>query len=152
MEAAKDKKLPSYMLEDLAISNIDVLVNPTEESLPQITYDKKTLAIVRVGLMVFFVLGSLMLLPFIVVGYTKMVAINSDISIIQYENRELNKQVDNLETKIKPYISRTRIENIAKNRLNMVFPGKDNFEYIDRGLEEDRVKDGKLALSPSNSN
>lgn len=152
MEVTENKKIASYASEDLAMPNIDVLVNPVDERLPQITYNKRAFALIRAGLMVVFIIGSLVLVPFIVVGYTEMVAINSDISIIKYENRELNKKVEDLETKIKPFISRTRIENTAKNRLNMVFPAKDNFVNIDDKSLDDQEKDENLAYISSKAN
>lgn len=152
MEATKEKNISSYMSNDLTMPKLDVLATPAEESLAKASYNKSALANIRVVLMIFFIIGSLVLLPFIVVGYTEMVAINSNISITKYENRELNKQIENLEIKIKPYISRTRIENIAKNRLNMVFPGKDNFVNIDESLPNNQARDGKIAYSLSNSN
>lgn len=59
-------------------------------------------------------------------SYTDMVNISSNNLIMKSNNDKLLVEVNNLEQYISPLMSEERIAKIAKSRLNMVIPEKDN--------------------------
>lgn len=82
---------------------------------------------------------SFMLIILMVLGYTKMVSINSDVRIIQNENEELKLAIDALKVEIKPYVAKDRIENIASKRLGMVYPTENNIVKLESTTNQKAV-------------
>lgn len=60
------------------------------------------------------------------VDNTKMVNISSDNLIAKNMIGELELELTNLENTIKPYLDEQRIEKIAKERLDMIYPNDSN--------------------------
>lgn len=95
---------------------------------------------------------TLILIIYMVLGYTEMVAINSNNKLIQYENENLQLTIDELEIKLKPFANKERIEKIASSRLQMIYPKSTNIvkitdkpykedkEFVKKGLEKARDK------------
>lgn len=79
---------------------------------------------------------SFILIISIVLGYTEMVSINSNNKILQYENENLKLTIDSLELKLEPYASKERIEKIASNRLNMIYPKSTNVVKLEKKEEK----------------
>lgn len=75
-------------------------------------------------------IASIMLIILMVIGYTKMVSINSDIKVIQSENEELKLAIDALKVEMKPYVSKERIREVASKRIGMVYPTETNIVKI----------------------
>ncbi|MDO5026225.1 MAG: hypothetical protein Q4E50_00175 [Tissierellia bacterium] len=77
------------------------------------------------------IISSILILN-VVLGYTEMVSINSSNKLVQGENEDLQLLVDSLELKLSPYISKERIEKIASNRLDMVYPDSTNIVMLEK--------------------
>ncbi len=94
---------------------------------------------------------SVILIISMIVSYTDMVSISSSIVVMEQDNEDLSTQLSSLENTIKPYSSQNRIEKIAKNRLGMVYPTKENIVEIKsdgKSLSIDK-KESKVGLAES---
>ncbi len=69
---------------------------------------------------------SAVLIILLVVGYTDMVKINSDLIILEAANKDLAQEKNSLEFKLEPYLNKSRIENLAKEKLHMIYPTNDH--------------------------
>ena len=82
-------------------------------------------------------------------GYTEMVSIKSDIKIMEMQNNELELAINNLETQIKPYKDRQRVETIAMRRLDMVYPQITNIVKIKPTIQT-AAKENVVAVNDTN--
>lgn len=69
---------------------------------------------------------TLILIISIVVSYTEMVKISSNIKVIEIDNESLSMEIDSLKNTLNPLISKNKIEKIATTKLNMIYPQYDN--------------------------
>lgn len=120
MEVIRDKVMPlqpSQTIDNRIASRSKSRADARSKSNEMLV---KTIALTSMSILVFILLLN------VVMGYTQMVAINSDIRIMHNENESLEKTINNLEIEMAPFITTDRIEKIALNRLGMIYPTEEN--------------------------
>lgn len=147
MEALNNNKIES-------LQN-DIYINPYTNS--QNRTRSKSRAKARVNFYkakVYFILSasiiSSLLILSVVLGYTEMVAINSNNKLVQAENEDLKLAIDSLELKLSPFASKERIEKIASTRLGMVYPGTTNIVIIEKSSEKSAGQKDQVELAEEN--
>ena len=70
------------------------------------------------------------LLFFTMMGYNEISSLSNEIADLESEISVMEAEHDYLSMKLGPYVSRGRIENLAKTRLNMVYPEGDQLVSI----------------------
>lgn len=141
MEAIRDKRLGSYNSLSSSRDSENKLNRTRRKALSR----NRSIALKKYFILT-LVISSFILLLSLVVGYTKMVNINSEILVKKIENSEIEMTISEIEKEMEPYISNKRIEQIASSRLSMIYPSSDNIVKIDSADSEVAETDNLDAL------
>ena len=76
---------------------------------------------------IFLVLGLLIVS---VMSYNRLAVLNKEIASTKNDIAVLQAEHDYLQIKLEPYVSKGRIENLAKTRLNMDYPKQDQIAKV----------------------
>lgn len=141
MEAIRDKRLGRYNSLSSSRDSENKLNRTRRKALSR----NRSIALKKYFILT-LVISSFILLLSLVVGYTKMVNINSEILVKKIENSEIEMTISEIEKEMEPYISNKRIEQIASSRLGMIYPSSDNIVKIDSADSEVAETDNLDAL------
>lgn len=141
MEAIRDKRLGRYNSLSSSRDSENKLNRTRRKALSR----NRSIALKKYFILT-LVISSFILLLSLVVGYTKMVNINSEILVKKIENSEIEMTISEIEKEMEPYISNKRIEQIASSRLSMIYPSSDNIVKIDSADSEVAETDNLDAL------
>ncbi len=132
MEALRDYERNSYVEKDNISSFSDkkeeLVIRERREIVrkEKIKKHKEKQAKKRFIFLSSSIIFSAVLIILLVVGYTDMVKINSDLIILEAANKDLAQEKNSLEFKLEPYLNKSRIENLAKEKLHMIYPTNDH--------------------------
>ncbi len=120
MENLRDIQFDSGILQESSLSRRTTRINKRAKAKIR---NKNAL---KIRILTTSIVLSLLFFLQIQSSYTDMVNISSNNLIMKSNNDKLLVEVNNLEQYISPLMSEERIAKIAKSRLNMVIPEKDN--------------------------
>ena len=120
MENLRDIQFDSGILQESSLSRRSTRINKRAKAKIR---NKNAL---KIRILTTSIVLSLLFFLQIQSSYTDMVNISSNNLIMKSNNDKLLVEVNNLEQYISPLMSEERIAKIAKSRLNMVIPEKDN--------------------------
>lgn len=128
MEAIRDRSIGAYP-GSIQNNSIDGLRERTRAK--SRSKSKVNIYELQKGFVIFGLILSLLLIIYMVLGYTQMVSINSKNKVTQIENENIELAINALEVKLQPYTSKERIEKIASYRLEMVYPQATNIVRLE---------------------
>lgn len=128
MEAIRDRSIGAYP-GSIQNNSIDGLRERTRAK--SRSKSKVNIYELQKGFVIFGLILSLILIIYMVLGYTQMVSINSKNKVTQIENENIELAINTLEVKLQPYTSKERIEKIASYRLEMVYPQATNIVRLE---------------------
>lgn len=128
MEAIRDRSIGAYP-GSIQNNSIDGLRERTRAK--SRSKSKVNIYELQKGFVIFGLILSLLLIIYMVLGYTQMVSINSKNKVTQIENENIELAINTLEVKLEPYTSKERIEKIASYRLEMVYPQATNIVRLE---------------------
>lgn len=128
MEAIRDRSIGAYP-GSIQNNSIDGLRERTRAK--SRSKSKVNIYELQKGFVIFGLILSLLLIIYMVLGYTQMVSINSKNKVTQIENENIELAINTLEVKLQPYTSKERIEKIASYRLEMVYPQATNIVRLE---------------------
>ena len=148
MEAIRDRSIGAYP-GSIQNNSIDGLRERTRAK--SRSKSKVNIYELQKGFVIFGLILSLLLIIYMVLGYTQMVSINSKNKVTQIENENIELAINTLEVKLQPYTSKERIEKIASYRLEMVYPQATNIVRLEtlptnevQVAEKEEIKDTSL--------
>lgn len=148
MEAIRDRSIGAYP-GSIQNNSIDGLRERTRAK--SRSKSKVNIYELQKGFVIFGLILSLLLIIYMVLGYTQMVSINSKNKVTQIENENIELAINTLEVKLQPYTSKERIEKIASYRLEMVYPQATNIVRLEtlptnevQVAEKEETKDTSL--------
>lgn len=93
-----------------------------------------------------------LLIVLLSVGYTDLLSISSNNSILESKNNELSVEVSSLKEIVAPFNSDKRIESIAKSRLDMVYPSSEDIAKVEENKEEKLISINDFTVDSQENN
>ncbi|WP_282926807.1 hypothetical protein [Helcococcus kunzii] len=93
-----------------------------------------------------------LLIVLLSVGYTDLLSISSNNSILESKNNELSVEVSSLKEIVAPFNSDKRIESIAKSRLDMVYPSSEDIAKVEENNEEKLISINDFTVDSQENN
>ncbi|MFL8968634.1 hypothetical protein ACKA04_01045 [Helcococcus kunzii] len=93
-----------------------------------------------------------LLIVLLSVGYTDLLSISSNNSILESKNNELSVEVSSLKEIVAPFNSDKRIESIAKSRLDMVYPISEDIAKVEENNEEKLISINDFTVDSQENN
>lgn len=143
------KRIQTNSLDSSRAISLPIKKSRTKVKTRSLNYNKmfRNFAIINTCLIV-------LLIVLLSVGYTDLLNISSNNSILESKNNELSIEVSSLNEIIAPFNSDKRIESIAKSRLDMVYPSKNDIAKVEDNKEEKiiSINDFTVDSQENNSN
>lgn len=93
-----------------------------------------------------------LLIVLLSVGYTDLLSISSNNSILESKNNELSVELSSLKEIVAPFNSDKRIESIAKSRLDMVYPSSEDIAKVEENNEEKLISINDFTVDSQENN